>query len=242
MIVVEVQFTAVVLPELFCGDVLLKVLVELHLFFGDGVDERRDKLEEGADIPRHCNKSAMCMRRNAARLTLGDESSAESLRVVVLQDVQDLSSLADTGSTAAGGTLEVDKEGSRLLSRAHHVDDSIQHERKMVNLAVAVLCVLLARIEVQTRASVDIVTHDHLLARLVLRRNVIGGESVGTILASPRESSLQTLEGAGNVPLGSAKVTEKTLAGQPHALVVCDRLVRGIFESVARECGPCGYG
>jgi hypothetical protein len=99
------------------------------------------------------------------------------------------------------------------LSRAHHVDDSIQHERKVVNLTVAILCVFYARVEVQTRTSVDVVAHDNLLACLVLGRDVIGGESVGTILASPGQSSLQTLEGARNVPLGSAKITKETLAG-----------------------------
>jgi hypothetical protein len=81
-------------------------------------------------------------------LTLRDQSSAESLGVVVLQDVQDLSGLTNARSAAAGSTLEVDKQGSRLLSRAHHVDDSIQHESQVVNLAVAILCVLLARVEV----------------------------------------------------------------------------------------------
>ena len=125
------------------------------------------------------------------------------------------------------------------MSRTHHVDDSIQHESQMVDLAVAVLCVLLARLEVQTGTSIDVVAHDDLLTRLVLGRDVIGGEGVSTVFASPRQSSLQTLDGAGDVPLGSAKVAEETLAGQPHALVICDGLIRGILERVAGDCGPC---
>jgi hypothetical protein len=128
------------------------------------------------------------------------------------------------------------------LSRTHHINDSVQHESKMVDLAVAVLCVLLARVEVQTGASMDVVAHDDLLARLVLGRNVISSESVGTILASPGQSSLQTLKGTRDVPLGSAKVAKKTLASQPHALVLCDGLIGGILECVARDCGPCGDG
>lgn len=158
---------------------------------------------------------------------------------MVLEDVQDLSSLANAGSAAAGSTLEVDEESSRLLSRAHHVDDSIQHESQVVNLAVAVLCVLLARVEVQTGTSIDVVAHNNLLTRLVLGRNVIRGEGVSTVLTSPGQSPLQTLESTRDIPLGSAKVSEETLAGQPHALVLCDRLVRGILECIARDCGPC---
>jgi hypothetical protein len=161
---------------------------------------------------------------------------------VVLQDVQNLSSLANAGSATAGSTLEVDQEGSRLLSRAHHVDDSIQHESEVVDLAVAVLCVLLARVKVQTGTSIDVVAHDNLFTRLILGRNIISGEGVSAILASPGQSSLQALEGTGNIPLGSAEVAKETLAGQPHALVFCDRLIRGIFECVARNCGPCRDG
>jgi hypothetical protein len=153
-----------------------------------------------------------------------------------------LSSLANTGSATASSTLEVDEESSRLLSRAHHVNNSIQHESKVVNLAVAVLRVLLARIEVQTWASIDIVAHDNLLTRLILRGNVISGEGVGTVFASPRERSLQALEGARDIPLSSAKIAKKTFAGQPHALVFCDRLVRGILELAAGDRGPCGNG
>lgn len=182
------------------------------------------------------------MHPYVASLTLRNQGSSESLGVVVLEDVQDLPGLANAGSAAAGSTLEVDQEGSRLLSRAHHVDDSIQHESQVVNLAVAVLCVLLARVEVQTGASIDVVAHDNLFTRLILRRNVIGGECVSTILASPGQSSLQTLEGTRNIPFGSAEVAKETFASQPHALVLCDRLVRGILKCVARNCGPCGDG
>lgn len=104
---------------------------------------------------------------------------------MVLQNVQDLSRLTNTGSAATRSALEVDEKSSRLLTGTHHVNDSIEHEGQMVNLAVAVLCVLLARVQVQTGACIQVVSHDDLFARLVLGRNVVGGESVGTVLTSP---------------------------------------------------------
>ena len=104
---------------------------------------------------------------------------------MVLQDVQNLSSLTNTGCAAARSTFEVDEQSSRLLSRTHHVNDSIQHEREVVNLAIAVLCVLLAGVEIQTRASIDVVTHDDLLSCLVLGRDVVGGEGISTVFTSP---------------------------------------------------------
>lgn len=54
MLVLEVEITAIGFQQLLSRDIFLEVFVELHLFFGDGIDEGRNELEEGADIPRDC--------------------------------------------------------------------------------------------------------------------------------------------------------------------------------------------
>lgn len=73
VVVVEVQFTTVVLPQLLCGDVLLEVLVELHLLLGDWVDKGRNKLEEGADVPGHCGE--LVLSRTKAEISTHAEKS-----------------------------------------------------------------------------------------------------------------------------------------------------------------------
>lgn len=124
------------------------------------------------------------------------------------------------------------------MAGTHHVDDSVKHVGEMVDLAIAVLGVLLARAQVQTRTSGCVETHDDLLARLVLGRDVVGCEGIGAIFAAPREGALEALEGIWDLPFGSTKIAEKAFTGQPHALVVGDGLVWGIFECGAREGGP----
>ena len=79
MVVFKLQFTAELVPELLRWHPKAQVFVELHLRLGDRIDEGADQLEEYADVPRH----------------LSDQSATETLRVVVLEDVEDCSCLLD---------------------------------------------------------------------------------------------------------------------------------------------------
>src|SRR6478735_2482911 len=53
VVVLEVDFAAGVLHELRGGDVVGEGLVVAHLGLCDRVDEGRDELEEGGDVPGH---------------------------------------------------------------------------------------------------------------------------------------------------------------------------------------------
>ena len=54
MVISELDVTSHGLHQMVRGNVLAEILVELHFFAGDGVDERSDQLEEAPDHERHC--------------------------------------------------------------------------------------------------------------------------------------------------------------------------------------------
>ena len=227
MVVFKLQFTAELVPELLRRHPKAQVLVELHLRLGDRIDEGADQLEEYADVPRH----------------LSDQSATETLGVVVLEDVEDCSCLLDRGNRALGGALEVDDEGGGLLARRRHVNDAVQHEAQVVDLAVGHLGVLLARAKEQAWPRLVVVTENDLLSALVLGRDVVVGEGVGAVLSTPAKRRLQTTQGIGSLPLGSAQVAKQAFAGQPHAFAVGNGCLRGGLGCGGRQgCPLCDFG
>ena len=99
-------------------------------------------------------------------LTFGNACFPKSLRIVTLQNVEDLLSLADTGTATTRCTSEVYEQSSHLLPRRQHVNDSLKHEYKMLYLTFAFLCILLSRIHIQAWPSVVVEAEDVLLASL----------------------------------------------------------------------------
>lgn len=83
----------------------------------------------------------------------------------------------------------------------------------MLYLPLALLGILLARVQVQTRPCSIVVAQDDLLACLVFRGDVLGGEGFDAVFAAPDERFLEALFGGGDVPGGGAEVAEEAFAG-----------------------------
>jgi hypothetical protein len=156
-------------------------------------------------------------------LTVDDQSAAHPLRIVRLQDVQDLAALTDAGRRV--GTLlagdEVDEQRERLLARRQQVQHALDHEDKVLDLARAGLRVLPGRVEVVAGAAPLVVAQEDLLARLVLGADVLGGQlRLDAVVAPPRERVEQPSLRALFVPFSCAQVPEEALACQPKPLRV----------------------
>lgn len=92
----------------------------------------------------------------------------------------------------------------------------------MLDLLLAALGVLPRRVEVQARAAVDVVAQLHLLARLVLRADVLGREAFDAIFAAPDQRVLHPGGRLGEVPFCGAEVAEEAFAREPEALGVAE--------------------
>lgn len=88
----------------------------------------------------------------------------------------------------------------------------------MLDLAFALLGVLVGRDQVQTRARHVVVSHNDLLARRVLGRDVLCVQLLQAVFSAPGQCSEQPGGGVGGVPFCGAQVAEKALACEPHAL------------------------
>jgi len=85
---------------------------------------------------------------------------------------------------------------------------------------------------------VDVVTLHDLFAGLILGRNVVGGECVGAIFASPGNGALKSLERVRDLPFGGTEISQEALVSQKHAFVVSDGLIFGILGCTVWESGP----
>lgn len=90
----------------------------------------------------------------------------------------------------------------------------------MLDLARARVGVLASRVQVVAGAALLIEAENDLLARLVLGRDVVGGEGLDAVLAAPGQGLEETLLGVLEGPFGGAEVAEETLAREPLALRV----------------------
>jgi hypothetical protein len=91
--------------------------------------------------------------RRGNRSTIDNQSLAQSLGVVRLQDVQNLLGQAKTrgGVGAALAGLEVDQESQLLLLGGHDVDDALQHVNEVLDLAGGGIGVLAAGVQIMAR-------------------------------------------------------------------------------------------
>lgn len=119
--------------------------------------------------------------------------------------------------------LEVDHEVELLDAGGHHVDDALDHVEEVVDLARAGVGVLPPRVEVLARPGLLVEPDNDLLARLLLRRDVVGREGVEAVLAPPGERVAQPLLRLAHRPVGRAEVAQDALAGEPRALVLRHR-------------------
>ncbi len=170
--------------------------------------------------------------------TVDNQSFAKALRVVVLQNVQHLARRRDghAGILPLLAGLEVNHQAQRLDARRHHVRDPLHHVEQVVNLARARIRVLSPRVEVLARPALLVEADNDLLARLLLRRNVLWRELVEAVFAAPRQRSLDSLGGVVDVPLGRAQVPKQTVAGDPGPVVVRERAALVLFLLARHIC------
>jgi len=145
--------------------------------------------------------------------TISNTSPPQPLRIMPLQDSHDLPSLRHARTPSTTRSLEINQQRRRLLPRIHHINDPIQHIHQMLNLPLALLRVLLARIEIQTRPRIVVVAQDHLFPRLVLGTDVFGRPGLDAVFFAPDQRVLKTSGRVGDVPGGCAEVAEKAFAG-----------------------------
>lgn len=148
VVVFEVDFAAGGLHELGGGNVVGERLVVANFGLGDRVDEGGYELEEGRHVPGHWGKLAEGRGRwlritKAVRLTMGDECPAQSFRIVVLQNAQDLSSRCNARLATCAAVSEIDQERQCLLPWGRNVQCSFQHVDEMFHLFRTVLRILL---------------------------------------------------------------------------------------------------
>ena len=174
-----------------------------------------------------------------ARLTIIDQCPAKSLWVVCLQNVEHASALAHGRVLAIARVLVVDQERHALLSRWQQINHFLQHKHQMCRLPIAMgleICVLLPGIEEQAWSAVDVEAHDRLLASLILRRDIIGGElGAETEFSLPYESRLQSVCGLWYMPFCCAQVAKKAFPRQPYPIRIIDRFRRSAM------CSSRGY-
>lgn len=92
----------------------------------------------------------------------------------------------------------------------------------MVNLSGAGVGVLPPWVQVLARPALLVEPDDDLLACLLLRRDVPGGEVVDAVLPSPGEGVEEALLGFLDGPVGGAEVAEDAFTGEPSSLVFGD--------------------
>lgn len=172
------------------------------------------------------------------RPTVRYTSPPQPLRIVTLQDRKDLLSLPDARIARVGAILEVDQQRARLLPGGHDVHDPLQHEDQMLDLPLALARVLAPGVEVEARAGGVVEAENDLLARLGLGGDVLGRDGVGAELAAPGERVEQAARGFGWGPVGGAEVAEQALAGEPHALGVCDGGLGRVAGGRDGDVGP----
>ncbi|KAB8360933.1 hypothetical protein FH972_024665 [Carpinus fangiana] len=204
VLVHKVRSAAKLLVELLGRHMLLQVAIEDDLLVGVGIDEGTNELEESVDEPGQ----------------LGHAGAAEALGVVALQDGHGLAGLSHGGAAAAGGALEVNEDGAGVLAGRHEVDGALEHEDEVLDLALALLCVLPPGRHVQAGAAGVVVAEDVLLACLALDRDGVGGYGGDVVLAAPGEGREETLGSFDGGPIGGTEVAQQALAGQEHALIV----------------------
>lgn len=141
---------------------------------------------------------------------------------MVLQDVQHLAGrrYGDTRVLAVLAGLEVDHEAQGLDAGGHELGDALDHVEEVVDLARGGVGVLAVGVEVLAGPAVDVEADNHLLARLLLGRDVLRGEALEAVLAAPGEGREETLGGVVDAPASGAQVAQQALAREPHALRV----------------------
>lgn len=87
--------------------------------------------------------------------------------------------------------------------------------------------ILLVGVEVQARPAFVVIPEDELFPRLVLFGYVVWGVAFDFEFSAPDECGLETGDGVGFVPFGSAQVAEEALASQPEAFAVGERFFTG---------------
>lgn len=141
---------------------------------------------------------------------------------MVLEDVENLASQTDAGSRVRPGLarLEVDEQRQGLNLGRHKLDNALEHEDEMLDLARRGLGVLAAGVQVVADATLLVVAQDDLLAGLVLGRDMIRCQLVDAILSPPCERAENALLSFLLVPFSCAQVTEKAFPSQPELLPV----------------------
>lgn len=117
--------------------------------------------------------------------------------------------------------FKINHEIQLFHSSRHHIRHPLHHVKQVVNLARATIRILPSRIQILTRPPLLVEAHNDLLARLLLRRDVLGREVVDTILPSPGERVQEPLLGVLDGPVRGAEVAEDTVPREPGSFVVC---------------------
>src|SRR6478735_6653271 len=86
--------------------------------------------------------------------------------------------------------LEINHEAQHLHSRRHEIRHPLDHVEQMMQLSGTSIRVLPCRVEILARTTLTIITNDHLLTGLLLRRDVLRRETLKTVLPTPCESCL----------------------------------------------------
>lgn len=154
--------------------------------------------------------------------TVDNESASESFGVVVLKDVKNFASQTESGSRVRPGLarLEVDEQRQSLNLGRHKLDNALEHEDEVLNLARRGLGVLAAGVQVMADAALLVVAQDNLLSSLVLGRDVIRGQLLDTVLSPPRKRAQDAFLSLLLIPFRCAQEAEKTFPSQPELLSV----------------------
>lgn len=154
--------------------------------------------------------------------TINNESAPESLGVVVLKDVENFASLTDARSRVRPGLarLEVDEQRQGLNLRRHKVDNALEHEDEVLDLARRGLGVLAARVQVMADAALLVVAQDDLLAGLVFGRDVIRSQLLDAVLSPPRKRAQDAFLSLLLIPFRCAQKAEETFPSQPELLSI----------------------
>jgi hypothetical protein len=114
-----------------------------------------------------------------------EQCPAETLGVVVLQDIKDLLGYTYARGATSAGVPEVDQQRQTLLPRRVEVNCALQHVDQVFHALRCLLGVLVLRQQVQARPSLVVEAEKNLLASRVFFRYVFCGEAVGAVFATP---------------------------------------------------------